>query len=130
MMVNMKTWDTEDALNQLKKLPFAKSWLNVHVSKIKKILNTETEELADTELGDFIYVPAPSFVRHFGNDKDFLRFRTEYKNSGEWNYKLLSDAAENNNRRLGVMWAANILQPLGINFLIDDGYNTIQKFPA
>ncbi len=118
----MRDLDTVTALNQLKKLPFSKSWQNVHVSKTKKILNTATSELATTDLNDFIYIPAPSLVRYFGNDKEFLSFRTEYKNSKDWDYKLVSDPVENNNRRLAVVWAENILKPLGINFLIDDGY--------
>ena len=118
----MKDLDTVDALNQLKKLPFSKSWQNVHVSKTKKILNLETKELVETPLPDFIFMPAPSLVRHFGADKEFLSFRSEYKSSKSWNYSLISDPVENNNRRLAIMWAANILKPLEINFLIDDGY--------
>lgn len=118
----MKQLDSEAALNQLKKLPFSKSWQNVHVSNRKKIINTETKDLVSMALGDFIYMPAPSLVRHFGNDKEFLAFRSEYKNSKNWDYKLLSDPVENNNRRLAIMWAENILKALDIDFLVDDGY--------
>ncbi len=121
-MGDMKQLEPVEALNQLKKLPFSKSWQNVYVNKTKKIFNLETKTLEETPLEEFIYIPAPSLVRHLSNDKEFLRFRSENKNSKEWDYKLVSDPVENNNRRMAIVWTENILQTLGIKFLIDDGY--------
>lgn len=118
----MQRLEVPEALNQLKKLPFSKSWQNVYVAKTKKIFHLETKTVEETPLEDFIYIPAPSLVRHLSNDKEFLRFRSENKNSKEWDYNLISDPIENNNRRLAVVWTENILQTLGIKFLIDDGY--------
>ena len=62
----MKKLDTLEALNQLKKLPFSKSWQNIQYLKKKKILNPETKQLVENALADFIYIPAPSLIRHFG----------------------------------------------------------------
>src|SRR5688572_19802616 len=118
----MKRTDPELAIIILKKLPFSKSWLNVFVSKSKKFLNRETHQFEDIELKDFVYIPAPSLVRHFSSDKDFLAFRSENKNTKDWDYKLVNDAAENNNRRLAIMYIEPILKSLHINFTIDDSY--------
>lgn len=118
----MKRLEPSEALNQLKKLPFSKSWQNVFVSNTKKIFNLETKQLEEKQLEDFIYIPAPSLVRYLANDKEFLRFRSEMKSSKDWDHKLISDPVENNNRRLAVWWTENILQTLNISFSIDDGY--------
>lgn len=118
----MKDFLPEEALRHLRRFQFSKSWLNNFVSKKKKIVNTETRQLEETELDEFIYIPATSIVRHFSNDKQFLSFRSEYKNSKDWNYKLIEDAFENNNRRLAIMYLAKMLNVLDIEFVIDDGY--------
>ena len=132
----MTQLDQTQAFNLLKKLPFSKSWQNVFVSKTKKIVNPKTGALEDKELEDFIYIPAINLVRHFSNDKDFMRFRVENKNSKEWNFKLVADPLENNNRRLSVVYLENILNSLGINFIVDDSYtpyilnDEVQKLTA
>lgn len=114
--------DFKTAAQQLRKLTFSKSWQNSFVSKTKKLLNKENNKFEEKELDVFIFLPAPTLVRHYASDKDFLVFRSENKLSKDWDYKLLADATENNNRRLAVMYFARILDALEINFTIDDGY--------
>ncbi len=116
-------FDPAKSLALIKKLPFSKSWQNVYVSKAaKKILNRETETFEEKEMEDFIYLPASALVRHFGSDKEFLLFRSDNKLNKDWDYKLVSDATENNNRRLAVKYAEALFAPLNINFTIDDSY--------
>ena len=115
--------NTSDAIKLFKKIPFSKSWMNSHVNnKTRKILNTETGQLEDKELGVFIFAPAPVIVKHFSNDKDFLSFRTENRSNKDWDYKLVADATENNNRRLAVLYASKIFEALDIKFIVDDSY--------
>ncbi len=110
------------AVKTLKGLTFSKSWQNSFVSKAKKLLNRETNKFEESELGVFVFIPAPTLVHHFGSNKDFLTFRLESKSSRDWDYKLMSDAVENNNRRLAIMYVARALDYLEINFTIDDSY--------
>ncbi len=120
--VLMRRFEPEEAAVIIRKMPFSKSWQNVFVTNVKKILNTETHELEDRALDDFVYLPAPSIIRHFSNDKDFLRFRIDNKTSKDWNYKFINDPTENTNRRLAIMYFEKILKALKIKFLIDDSY--------
>lgn len=118
----MRRIEPSEAITHLKKMPFSKSWQNVFVTKVKRVLNKESNTFEDVELEDFIYIPAPSIVRYFGSNKEFLQFRSENKNSKDWDYKLFGDPAENNNRRLAIMYIEHFLNALDIKFIIDDAY--------
>jgi hypothetical protein len=114
--------DFISAAQTLKKLTFSKSWQNSFVTKTKKLLNRETNQFEERELDVFVFLPAPIIIRHFGSDKAFLVFRSENKSEKDWDYKLLADVTENNNRRLAVWYLSKMLDVLNIGFTIDDSY--------
>ena len=119
--------DTKTALLKLKKLPFSKSWQNNFVSKSKNIINPETGKPEGTDLGIFVYVPATAILQTYGSDRDFLSFRMENKSSKDYDYNLLADKTENNNRRLAVMYIAQFFKEVELEFLIDDAYTIYIK---
>ncbi len=114
--------DTRTAMTKLKRLPFSKSWQNNFVSKAKNMVNFSTGKVEPMALDTFVYVPATTILQTFSSDRDFLSFRIENKSSKEYDYNLLADKAENNNRRLAVMYIAQFFKEADINFLIDDAY--------
>lgn len=115
--------DVNMAISKLKKLPFSKSWQNTYISKTKKkIVNKRTGSVEETEIDVFVYIPANVIIQHWGTDREFLAFRQEHKLSSDFNYNLLKDKTENNNRRLAVMYAAQFFNEAEIDFLVDDNY--------
>lgn len=133
-MAMIDTLDPVMAFSRLKKLPFAKSWANNFVSKDKNIINLTTGKPEKRELDVFVYIPAPVLIQYLSSDKEFLGFRLENKFSSDYDFKLLADKNENNNRRLAVMYAAQYFKAAEVEFLIDDAYTIyitneeLQKF--
>lgn len=114
--------NTEEKIGTLKKIPFAKSWQNNYVSDVQNILNIETGELKETELKDFIFLPAASALKHFSNDREFLRFRNEHKGDGVMDFKLIENKTDNENHRIVLLYLAIMLAELKIYFMIDHKY--------
>ena len=114
--------DTKTAITKLKKLPFSKSWQNNFVAKAKNIINFDTGKPEPMALDIFIYIPAATILQNLGSDREFLNFRIENKLSSDYNYNLIADKAENNNRRLAIMYIAQFFKEAQIAFLIDDAY--------
>ena len=114
--------NTNDKIEELKKLPFTKSWQNNFVSKTQNILNIETGEIKPRELNDFVYLPAPLALKSLSNNREFLAFRNDHKNDGLMDFKLLTSKADNENYRLALLYLAITLGDLGIYFMIDDKY--------
>jgi len=114
--------DLKSTIDRLKKLPFSKSWQNHFVTKEKNIVCLKSGKIENQVFELFIYLPAPSVLQLFSNDKDFLAFRMEHKYSDEYNFNLIADKTENNNRRLAVLYIAQMLNSAEIEFLIDDSY--------
>jgi hypothetical protein len=114
--------NTFTAITKLKKLPFSKSWQNTFISKSKNIVNFKTGKLESRELDIFVLLPAATILQFFGSDRDFLSFRIENKASKDYDFNLIADRTENNNRRIAVMYVAQFLDEAEIEFLIDDAY--------
>jgi hypothetical protein len=114
--------ETATAILKLKKLPFSKSWQNNFVSKAKNIINFKTGKVESTELSIFVYIPATTILQTFSSDREFLGFRIENKSTKNFEFNLLADKTENNNRRLAIMYVAQFFNELDIKFLIDDAY--------
>ena len=112
----------EKASDELKKLPFTKSWQNNFVSDTQNILDINTGTLAQKELQDFIYLPAALALKHFSNDRAFLSFRNDHKNDGMMDFKLLANKIDNENSRMVMLYVAILLAELKIFFMIDDKY--------
>ncbi|PIR32694.1 MAG: hypothetical protein COV36_03860 [Alphaproteobacteria bacterium CG11_big_fil_rev_8_21_14_0_20_44_7] len=112
-------------VKEFKRLPFIKSWQNSYVSSEQQIFNTETEQLETRVLEDFIYVPGPSLIRFYSSDPKFLAFRNDHKYDPDWNYHLLPDKSDNENRRLAVFFVAQMMEALEIQFMIDEGYGIL-----
>lgn len=114
--------DLKSAIDRLKKLSFHKSWQDHYIGKEKEIINLTTGKPETTTLDVFIYVPTPSILKLYSNDREFLAFRMENKYSSDYNFNLIADKTENNNRRLAVMYVAQFLNTAEISFLIDSSY--------
>jgi len=112
----------DKAIEELKKLPFTKSWQNNFVSDTQNILDVDTGEIKSTQLYDFIYLPAALAVKHLSNNRQFLSFRNDHKNDGMMDFKLLANKIENENSRVALLYLAIILGDLGIFFRVDDKY--------
>ena len=114
--------DSKIAIAKLKKLPISKSWQNNFVGKAKNIINPATGKPEPRELDLFVYSPASAIIQAFTTDKEFLSFRLEHKTSKDYEYNLIADKTENNNRRLAIMYISQFLKEIDIEFLIDDAY--------
>ena len=112
----------QDIIDEFNDLPFVKSWQNTYVSKKQLILNTDSGELVEKELEDFLYIPGPSLVRHLASVNKFLAFRGENKYGDDWDFKLVDDKFENQNRRMAIFYTSKILDELDIPFMVDEGY--------
>jgi hypothetical protein len=115
--------DLTKIIEEIKKLPFNQSWRSSFISDKRKIMNFATGQLEEKVLEDFLYIPAPNIVRNYGSNPKFLAYRNENKFSKDYDYNLLSDKFENNNRRIALKYVAeNLLNKLGLEFMIDDAY--------
>jgi hypothetical protein len=112
--------DRITALTLLKKISFSKSWQNTFVDKEKGIVNLETGKIEKQALEVFVFIPALKIIQLFSNDKAFLTYRMDNKFSDRFNFNLVADKTDNTNRRLAIMYVADMLEALGIKFLIDD----------
>lgn len=118
----MENIEPIQALEEIKTLPFIKSWQNAYISKEQNIVNFATGKPEEKELSEFVYLPAPTLLRHYASDTRFLRFRNENKYEDDWNYELIEDKAENDNRRMVLFFIARYLESLEIEFMIDNSY--------
>lgn len=110
------------AISEIEKLPFSKSWQSTYISKKQQILNIETKKLESRELNDFLYIPAPNLVRAYGSDPQFLAFRLDHKKHPDWDYKLIKDKTDNEQRRLAIYYVSRFFNAAKIKFMIDESY--------
>lgn len=109
-------------VDEIKKLPFNQSWRSTFLSDRRKMVNLESGKLEEQEFHDFLFIPAPNIVRHYGSTPKFLQFRNENKFSKDYDFGFIPDKFENNNRRLAVKYVAELLQKLNVNFMLDNAY--------
>lgn len=122
MYVIREIMEIRDIIDELKRLPFTKSWQNQHVADEHSILDINTGDVAVKSLKDFIFLPAPSALRHFSNDRKFLAFRNDQKGNGVMDFKLLNDATDNENYRIVLLYVAIMLAEMKIFFMIGNKY--------
>lgn len=108
--------------NELKDIPFAKSWESTFISKTHQILNTETGKTEAITINDFLFIPGIHLLKHYSSDSSFLSFRSENLYEDNWDYKLLENKTDNNNRRMAVFYVSRMLDALEISFRVDNNY--------